>query len=82
VYKYQPMKGLREKRRALGLKAEELAALLGCTVATVYRWERGRQKPLPVFRRRLQEIFAEEEREKDLFQKRRAARTAQEARHD
>ena len=55
------MQALREKRKALGLKAEELAALLGCTVATVYRWERGRQKPLPVFQRKLQEIFAEEE---------------------
>jgi len=56
------MQALRELRKALGLKAEELAALLGCTVATLYRWERGRQKPLPVFRRKLQEVFGEGER--------------------
>lgn len=31
---------LREWRRSLGMRAEDLAAALGVAVGTVYRWER------------------------------------------
>jgi transcriptional regulator with XRE-family HTH domain len=44
---------LAERRRALGLTQEDLAALLGMERSTVVRWERGATQPLPWIRPRL-----------------------------
>lgn len=44
----------REKR---GMSREELAAKLGCSAQSIWRWERGEVKPLRAFRRKLEEIL-------------------------
>jgi len=48
---------LREARERAGLRREELAVKLGVSVYSIARWEQGRNKPLPEFRRRLKEIL-------------------------
>jgi putative transcriptional regulator len=42
-----PAEEVRAIRRALGLSQARLAELLGTTLRTVNRWERGRNKPGP-----------------------------------
>ena len=44
---------LAQRRKALGLTQEELAALLGVERSTVVRWERGETQPLPWIRPKL-----------------------------
>ena len=48
---------LREAREKAGLRREELAVKLGVSVYSIARWEQGRNKPLPEFRRRLKKIL-------------------------
>jgi tetratricopeptide (TPR) repeat protein/transcriptional regulator with XRE-family HTH domain len=46
-------RGLAERRKAVGLTQEQLAAQLGVERTTVARWERGQAKPLPWLRPKL-----------------------------
>jgi len=48
---------IRRAREKRGMSREELAALLGCSAQSIWRWERGEVKPLRAFRRRLEEIL-------------------------
>jgi transcriptional regulator with XRE-family HTH domain len=50
---------IKDLRRRLGLTQESLAALIGVDHATIWRWERGRTRPLPVFTRELERLDRE-----------------------
>jgi transcriptional regulator with XRE-family HTH domain len=54
---------LRIARTNAGLTQDELADVLGVTVMTVYRWERGENTPNPFFRGRLCKLFQLSEQE-------------------
>lgn len=44
-------------RKTKKMTREELAASIGTSVSTVIRWETGKSKPLPVFRRQLERVL-------------------------
>ncbi len=52
-------KEIRGLRLELGLSRERFAQLLGISLQTVRRWEEGLSKPLPILRRRLEELERE-----------------------
>lgn len=46
---------IRAARERLGMSRDELAAKLGCSVMTIYNWEKGRTRPSRPYRRILEE---------------------------
>jgi len=47
---------IRAARKEYGITREEVAVALGCSAATIGRWERGETTPLPVYTRRWKEV--------------------------
>lgn len=52
-------KRIRELRRRSGLSQERFAQLLGVSLQTVWRWESGLTKPIPIINLRLEELQRE-----------------------
>ncbi len=52
---------LKDARAKRGMSQQDLAVAVGVTVATVYRWEKGRAVPSRLARQKLDEILAEKE---------------------
>jgi len=48
---------IKKARLAKGLTMVQLAELLGCTKAAAYCWEKDEAYPMPVFRKRLNEVL-------------------------
>lgn len=49
-------KEIKEVRRALGMSQEQFAREVGATLGSVWRWETGERKPLPVFAEKIQQL--------------------------
>ena len=47
---------IHKARQEYGATREEIAVALGCSAATIGRWERGETIPLPVYLRRWKEV--------------------------
>lgn len=48
---------IRMARERLGMSREELAAKVGCSAVSIWKWETGRTLPLPAFRKRLERLL-------------------------
>ena len=48
---------IREIRNRLGLTQERFAQRLGVSFVTVSRWERGKSKPIPAFRKQIEAML-------------------------
>ena len=48
---------IRVARERLGMSREELAAKVGCSAVSIWKWETGRTMPLPAFRKQLERIL-------------------------
>ena len=59
---------LTAKRKAAGLSLEALAAELGVTSMTVYRWERGKARPHRLMVKEIERALAKAERRKGKAQ--------------
>ena len=53
----RPVSPLRLARNAAGLRIVEVAALIGTTDVSVWRWEHGRHRPKVEARRRLSKVL-------------------------
>jgi len=58
-------KELRTLRYDLGLTQEQLAAVLGVTLATINRWENSRAKPSPLALSKIDELIKNKNTEKN-----------------
>jgi len=50
---------IKELRLKLGWTQQHFAEVIGVSFTTVNRWEKGKNRPLPVFKRRLEELSKE-----------------------
>jgi len=48
---------IKQLRRHLGLSQEKLAAKLGVSFPTIYRWEHNRAKPSPLALQKIEELL-------------------------
>ena len=49
-------KQLKELRKKMGLKQDDVARLMDVDPLTISRWERGERKPMPVHLRKIERI--------------------------
>lgn len=54
---------IKQARKDKGMTQIELAAALGCSDVSVYNWEAGRRKPLPVYLAALEKVLGVELKE-------------------
>lgn len=55
---------LKEIRQKLELSQEELSRLLGVSLITINRWERGVNIPLPFFQKKIKELLRDTKQKK------------------
>lgn len=57
----RPVSPLRLARTGAGLRIIEVAALIGASEVSIWRWESGRHRPQGESRRRLSKVFGQPE---------------------
>ena len=54
---------LKRIRKRIGWTAERMGVVLGVSHQTIYRWETGKSKPLPIIRKMVEKMFSKLEKE-------------------